>query len=345
MTTPTNPASDLPKLPSRRGFLRGVGLGIFGLASGVLGGNVVSRWYENLLAAPQAPRQGVDVLPVTVKTEGGLTIHRIQTGYVAVKQAHRSYDGPDGQGILAIASANTWTEWLPITAWVIEHPEGVLVIDTGEEAAVNDPTYMACDPASAFFYNSFLRFAVTPEEELAAQLAGLEIRPSDVRWVIQTHLHGDHVHGLKHFSQSEVLVSPLDYPSSLGAVPCLYPSWLNPTLVNFSPSDVTGFGRSYPVTRARDVLIVPTPGHSNGHQSVLIRESGKSYLIAGDASFDEAQMLAGGVAGIASDPSLSRQTLAHIRAYCAAHPTVYLPSHDHETPTRLAAGQVVSVAG
>lgn len=326
---------------TRRRFLRLAGHLGSATAGGVVSGHFMSQWFQNLLAAPPAPREGIAAAPTSITTAGGLRIHHIQTGFVAVKRVHRSYDGPDGQGILAIATARQWTEWLPITAWVIEHPQGVIVVDTGEVAQANDPTYYACDPSSAVFYTSFLRFSVTPEEEITPQLANLGIQPRDVRWVVQTHLHGDHIHGLKHFEQSEVLVSPLDYPNSLGAVPCLYPDWLQPTRVQFAPNDLPGFGRAYPLTD--NVLIVPTPGHTNGHQSVLVWESERSYMLAGDTSFDEAQMLTGGVAGIASDPAASRQTLANIRTYSAAHPTVYLPSHDPETPARLLAGQVVAI--
>lgn len=281
--------------------------------------------------------------PTSIVTNGNIRVHHIQTGFVAVKQVHRSYNGPDGQGILAIATARQWTEWLPITAWVIEHPEGVIVIDTGDVAQANDPDYYACDPNSAVFYNSFLRFSVTPEEEIQAQLRSLNIDPKEVRWVIQTHLHGDHVHGIRQFPQSEFLVSPLDYPNSLGAVPCLYPTWFKPTLVQYAASDVTGFGTAYSVTKAGDVLIVPTPGHTHGHQSVLLRDGARSYWFAGDTSFDQAQLLEGGVAGIAIDPVASRQTLRNLRTYAAANPSIYLPAHDHETASRFKLGQTVPV--
>jgi glyoxylase-like metal-dependent hydrolase (beta-lactamase superfamily II) len=338
-----------PTMPGirRRGFLRALGLGALGLGSalggGVLGGRLVNGWFQNVLAAPDVPRTGVAVSPTSITTADGIRIHHIQTGFVAVKQAHRSYNGPDGQGFLAIVTDNAWTEWLPITAWVIEHPEGVILIDSGDVPQASDPVYYACDPQTGLIYTSFLQFTVTPEEEIHVQLAALGIRPQDVRWVIQTHLHGDHVHGLKHFPRSEVLVSPLDYPASVGAMPCLYPDWLAPTRVSFSPQEVTAFGTAYPVTRAGDVLIVPTPGHTPGHQSVLLRAGERSYLFAGDSSFDEAQLLNSEIAGIAAEPSASRRTLETIRAYAAAHPTVYLPSHDHESTLRLREGRTVSV--
>jgi glyoxylase-like metal-dependent hydrolase (beta-lactamase superfamily II) len=314
------------------------------VTGGIVGGTFIDRWYQNQLAAPTSPRTGIAAPPVSITTESGMKIHHVQTGFVAVKQVHRSFNGAEGQGIFAIATARAWTEWLPISAWVIEHPEGIVVVDTGEVAQASDPAYYACDPGNQFFYTSFLRLSVTPEEELHNQLTLLGIRPTDVRWVVQTHLHGDHIHGLSHYSQAEVLVSPEDYPASLGATPCLYPDWLEPTLVAFRPAEVTGFERAYPLTRDGSVLIVPTPGHTHGHQSVIVRDGSHSYLLAGDVSFDEAQLLNDGVAGIAVSQTKSRQTLAHIRAYCAAQPTVYLPSHDLDLRNRFENRIVVNIS-
>jgi glyoxylase-like metal-dependent hydrolase (beta-lactamase superfamily II) len=296
------------------------------------------------MAAPH-PLVGTDPLPpLTVTTPNGLRVHHIQTGYVAVKNAHRSFNGPDGLGIPAIASDTTWTEWMPITVWVIEHPEGVIVVDTGESyRALSDPNYFACDPGTQFFYQSFLRFALRPEEEIAPQLATIGIRPADVRWVVQTHLHGDHVGGLAAFDRAEIIVSGLDYPTSQGTLPCHYPDWLEPTLSRFEGGALPGFKRVMQL--ADNVFIVATPGHTAGPQSLLLEDEGLSYLFAGDTSFNEDQLLTDGIAGIASEPATSRTTFANIRAYAAAVPTVYLPSHDPALRTRLQGRRTVSITG
>jgi hypothetical protein len=65
---------------------------------------------------------------------------------VRVKAAHREFAGPAVLRTLAIAADPRWTTWLPITAWVVEHPEGVLVVDAGETPRVAEPGYFACDP-------------------------------------------------------------------------------------------------------------------------------------------------------------------------------------------------------
>jgi len=308
-------------------------------------GLVGLRGISRLLAGDVQARIGdapnknnpVSVPPMTMTTASGIKIHHIQTGYVAVKSTHREYGGHDGRGISAIAIDRNWTEWLPISVWVIEHPEGVIVIDTGESCKATDLTndYFNCDVGNNLFYRSFLRFSVNREEEIDMQLRSIGIAPHDVRWVIQTHLHSDHMDGLPYFTKSEVLVSGIDYPNGLGVPYCHFSSDFDPTLVSFSEHDVTGFNKAYTVTQAEDVLIVPTPGHTLGHQSVIFRDGDVSYFFAGDSSFSIPQIQHNIMQGIATSAPKSRQSYADIRAYCQTNPTVYLPSHDHESRTRL----------
>jgi hypothetical protein len=71
-----------------------------------------------------------------------MRIHAIQTGRVAVKKSQQQ--GGRGRGVLRLVNTMfdpTWTEPLPIYAWVIEHPEGVIVIDTDETARTSEPGY------------------------------------------------------------------------------------------------------------------------------------------------------------------------------------------------------------
>src|SRR5215204_7569088 len=92
---------------------------------------------------------------------------------------------------------------LPIYAFAIEHPEGVIVVDTGEDARASQRSYFArWHPGLRAF-----REWVEPEQEIGPQLERLGIRPGDVRWVVMTHLHTDHAGGLHHFPDNEILVT------------------------------------------------------------------------------------------------------------------------------------------
>lgn len=322
-----------PKL-TRRGALRSIGLGTLGaIVGGTSVGRLASGWYQSQMASPDNPMRGVQVAAATHTTASGIRIHNIQTGYVAVKQAHREFDGRDGNGIFAIATDSQWTDWMPIHTWVIEHPEGVIVVDTGETARAMRLDYY--ERGDAMFYGSFLRFALTEQDEIGPQLEGLGIPPGEVRWVIQTHLHGDHMGGMRYFPNAQFYLSQVDYPQSVGALPYHYPDWLDPTFSRFDRNPIAEFAGSQTVTRAGDVFIVPTPGHSLGHQSVVLRDGDQHYFFAGDTTFDDVQLRAVATAGIAADPGVSRDTVRAILAYCSQFNTVYLPSHDPQSRARL----------
>ena len=325
---------------TRRGLLQATGL--------FLGGTITGGWltgaaYSSQTAAPlPSLLAGVQVPPLTTTTPSGIRLHAIQTGFVAVKQAHRAFNGPDGLAMPAIATDRRWTEWLPIYTWVIEHPEGVIVIDTGESSRATDPDYFACDPVSRFIYRSFLRFAVTKEDEIGMQLAQLGIPPTEVRWVIQSHLHSDHADGMAYFPNSEFLIGAADYPNAQGTLPCHNPAWLKPTLVKFADRPYYAFDQRYPVTKDGAVTIIPTPGHSLAHQSVLLEEDNLLYCFAGDASFDVPQMQRDTIPGINADRPQTRATLARLRTLTQQRPTIYLPSHDPDAGRRLVEQVVVT---
>jgi N-acyl homoserine lactone hydrolase len=156
----------------------------------------------------------------------------------------------------------------------------------------------------------------------------LDISPQNVRWVILTHLHLDHAGGIEYFPNSEILVSHMEYVRPYGFVEGVFPAWFKPNLIGHFDHIGGVFGNGHVLTTAGDVIIVPTPGHTLNHQSVILKTPGLDLFFAGDASFNTADMETGFVPGINVDRRMARQTLIQIREYCASTPTVFLPSHD-----------------
>lgn len=274
--------------------------------------------------------------PVTTITSSGIRVHGIVCGFVSVKESHRSLFGPAWSRLPTLFLDPRWTEWLPIYVWVIEHPEGVIVVDTGETARVADPDYFDCDPGTAFIYRNMLRFSVREEEQLGTQLERLGIPTGKVRWLILTHLHSDHAGGLQYFSDAEILVSRKEFSSSLGAVRCRWPDWFDPSLVDYELQSVGPFKSTYSLTQAGDAVILPTPGHTPGHQSVVLLDDDRTIFFAGDTSFSEQQLLERTVGGISADVSGARTTLDLVLEYARLCQMVYLPSHDAKSGQRLA---------
>jgi N-acyl homoserine lactone hydrolase len=267
-------------------------------------------------------------------------IHAIQTGTVSLTTSWRQGVGHGMRRYANTLLTREWTQPLPIYAFAIEHPEGVIVVDTGESVRVSEPGYF---PRWQPFFRFAVRMDVNPDQEIGPQLQALGITPRDVRMLVLTHLHTDHAGGLSHFPGVEILVTrkELEYARGLAGRVRGYPSnrwpdWFDPTLIDLSGAPFGSFPASLPVTKAGDVTLVPAPGHTPGHIAVVVDEGAQSVFLAGDSSYTEAAMLAGQVDGVGPDERAERLTHERIRAFAADRPTVYLPTHDPETPARLA---------
>ena len=170
---------------------------------------------------------------------------------------------------------------------------------------------------------------VQPNEEIGPKLRSIGIPPEEVRWLIMTHLHTDHAGGLHHFPNTEILVSRKEYELASGwmgrmngYLPQRWPTWFEPRLVDYQPQSGT-FPNSYSLTKAGDVYILPTPGHTEGHQSVILQDNGRTVFFAGDASYSEQNLRTQVVDGVSLDTQTAKQTLAHVLDFVQANQAVF----------------------
>jgi N-acyl homoserine lactone hydrolase len=265
-----------------------------------------------------------------------MKIHALSTGKVKIKQNAVRAKGNGAMRMVNVLLDSEWTDWLPIHVWLLEHQDGIIVVDTGER---HDAPILPV-----------VKLQVQPETDLIYQLEHMGIDPEkDVQCVIQTHLHGDHVRGIGSFGKTPVLVSALEWQGLQGIsgwfirkiAKVSIPPMLQPSIIEFSSTPFGAFEQSCPVTKDGAVVIVPTPGHTNGHVSVIVSSDNISYFLAGDTSYSEKSMLEQIPSGFSVNDKLEVQTHAKIKAFTQERPTVYLPSHDPESAIRLEQKQIV----
>ncbi|MGZ8178750.1 N-acyl homoserine lactonase family protein [Williamsia sp. SKLECPSW1] len=240
---------------------------------------------------------------------------------------------------LDVLTDEDWSPRLPINCYLVEHPEGLIMVDTGESSHANDPGYQPC--YSYFCQNCEKRW-VQEHEEVGAQLRHLGFSPDDVRWVVMTHMHGDHAGGIPNFPHSEILLSGTEAHDALakggplfGYLNMHYPDWFEPAVVDHDATPFESFDQSSALTRDGAVQIVPTPGHTPGHQSVIVTMDDHRVLIAGDASYSESSMLRGELDGVARDAHAHRESTRRMRELCRRGDTITVFAHDPDASRRL----------
>lgn len=275
-----------------------------------------------------------------------MKVHAIQTGTVRIKRAQRERRGPGPLGMLAIFADRQWTDWLPTYAWLIDHKDGLIVVDTGQGAHLLDHR-RSLHP----YVRWEVDFRIAPEQEIGPQLRALGVSSRDVKRVVLTHLHMDHDGGLRHFPDSEILVAPGELEMAKGWAGTLrgylsnrWPSWFDPVPLEMSSSAVGGFASVRRLTTGGDVVAVATPGHTAHHLSVIVYDEDAAIFLAGDSSYSEDLMLAGKVDGVSPSVAVGRRTLAAIRQFASLQPTIYLPTHDPSAAMRLAGRSLARAA-
>jgi N-acyl homoserine lactone hydrolase len=150
--------------------------------------------------------------------------------------------------------------------YLIHHAQGYLIWDTGVTDAV---AAMADGQPGQNGAPSWHR-----AKTLAAQLEEIGVKPSDVRYIAVSHTHPDHIGNVELFPKAELLVQKAEY------------DWPSPFGVGrFKPEHpVTKLAGDHDVFGDGSVTIISTPGHTPGHQSLLVKlpHTG-SVLLSGDA--------------------------------------------------------------
>jgi N-acyl homoserine lactone hydrolase len=191
-------------------------------------------------------------------------------------------------------TAHPW----PVHGYVILHEQlGVVLVDTG------------CGGP-----DEVLRYFKVVNRTVADALGDHGLAPVDVTMVINTHLHFDHCGQNPAFAHAPLMVQRSEHERILRERDEVT-DWIEASGMRFELLDGT-------TELAADLRIVPSAGHTSGHQSVVATTAAGTELFIGDAAYTRAVWESDGLCrlpeGQAADTDAWRGTLANLKALAPA---------------------------
>ena len=265
-----------------------------------------------------------------------MRLHPINTGHILGPMELMARTGSGWKALRSIRSPKE--EWLkfPAPVFLVEHPGvGNILVDTGLHASV------ATDPKQVMggLIGRFYTFDMQPEQAAAAQLRARGIEARDIKVVVMTHLHMDHASAISDFTEATYVLGEDEW-AAFNAPRATFSGYIKKQAAHAVDyrevvydtrlaHSYSTFGRSFDLFGDGSVRLVYTPGHSKGHQSLIVRLKDREILIAGDAIYFVDTLDHERRGQFLDDEHNWRRSLREIQLYRRENPdALIIPSHD-----------------
>lgn len=296
---------------------------------------------------------GVITVDTQRATSAAMDIRAIEvltTGWAEQHKEHRY--GSWMPRLMWVLTSRSWVK-LPINVFLIHHREGPVLFDTGLDPAIEtDPSYIS-QAIGRILLRRIFRWNIIEGDALRHQLDAVGVSSSQIRKAVISHLHFDHVGGIADIPNTELLVSEREWAQL--SEPHPEHEWIlrehielpgaDWRSVRFVPTDdplLKRFGGAYDVMGDGSMMLIPTPGHTPGSLSMLLRSDGvPPILLIGDLAYKPALIFEDQVPGT-GNAKILRESYAKVRTLKDDLPDlVILASHDpaaRETLSQALAG-------
>lgn len=263
----------------------------------------------------------------------------ISTGTVRIRPEHVETNGTPR--LWWLSTSRQWTAPRPINVYVIEHERGLVLFDTGQDRrSVTDPSYFPGGVVGRL-YHRLAEFDIPEDATLGDRLSAQGYDIADVRYAILSHLHQDHIGGLRELpSSARVLVSRTELASAdkrLAVLDGVMREHVRLPGIDWAPVDpaptanasLAPFTHAHDVMRDGSLLLLPTPGHTAGSLSLLLRSEGlPNLLFVGDLTYDAELLAADRVPGV-GERKLLHETTRRVNELVSRTPgAAVLAAHD-----------------
>ena len=209
----------------------------------------------------------------------------------------------------------------PVPVWLIEHPDGLVLFDTGMHADLQTGVGRIGELVASAFRPDF-----APGEEVSARLEDRGVRPSDVDRIVFSHLHFDHAGGTGEIPDARIVVQRSEWEAGHDPGP-IEAGIYNPDDYDLG-HDVELVDGAHDVFGDGRVVCVPTPGHTPGHQSLRVELASGPVVLTADCIYFEQMLDDMAVPPFGHDLDRQRRSMAELRSLRDDHGCRLLYGHD-----------------
>jgi N-acyl homoserine lactone hydrolase len=217
----------------------------------------------------------------------------------------------------------------PYFMYVVTHPSGNVLFDSGVHPQMGTDPVARLGPAAATF-----AVQMGPDDAVDRRLGSLGMKCADVDVVVQSHLHFDHAGGLEWLTNASILVQRDEL--SFARNPPVYQRLI------YVPADFEHELRWQELDGDHDVfgdgkvIALSTPGHTRGHQSLMVHlDSGQTVILLADATYLLSKMRDRALPAVLWSPDAMVASWERIEALEREHGALLLATHDLDFRERM----------
>lgn len=217
-----------------------------------------------------------------------IKIHVLHTGRVRVDEALPFGGEVQSKNPLAYTGlfrSKKHQVWLPVSCYLIEHPKGNVLIDTGWGTAMrgNQRKHLG------LLHYQINKGDLPAGQAIHEQLAQRGLKPEDLDYVVLSHLHSDHADGLHLVRQAKKIIVSQDEWLGAKADPKRYvkKEWDGISIdpFEFQPSTLGPKKRAFDLFGDGSIVFVHTPGHAVGLAATIISHNDEFVLLTSDVGY------------------------------------------------------------
>jgi N-acyl homoserine lactone hydrolase len=223
------------------------------------------------------------------------------------------------KGILIAGKSGTIIS--PVTGYLIETDEARILYDTGVNPDV------VKDPSNCWKgLIKIIKPKIEPSDHIVERLNEINLKPNDIDYVVQSHLHCDHAGGIRFFTKSNIIVHRNDYRFAYNPDPYFKSAYF---LRDFDYRELNWKFIDGDQVIVPGVTAILTHGHTPGHLSLVVDlQNQGTVVLAGDSIPLEENMRKMILSGTCWSNELAYQAMLRLKAIAERSHGEIWPYHD-----------------